>query len=157
MATRIKRKKGAQKGNQNARKHGFYARVLDEADKLDFQLAAGVDGIDDESTNYNAADTKMAAALGFMHLFNPYIGLGAHVGFTYLGLGGDLALDVDPMLRFQVPITIKGRRFWISAWRRSRWKYCAGVVQLATRMLPSAPSWRKRSTRPLECSGPDPS
>ena len=48
MATRIKRKKGAQKGNQNARKHGFYARVLDEADKLDFQLAAGVDGIDDE-------------------------------------------------------------------------------------------------------------
>lgn len=27
---------------------GFYARVLDEADQIDFELAAGVDGIDDE-------------------------------------------------------------------------------------------------------------
>ena len=43
-----KRKRGAPKGNQNARKHGFYARVFDEAEQLDFELAAGVDGIDDE-------------------------------------------------------------------------------------------------------------
>src|SRR6267154_1216562 len=42
-------------------------------------------------------------------------------------------------------------------WRRSRWKYCAGVVQLATRMLPSAPRARNRSSRALECSGPWPS
>jgi len=27
---------------------GFYSRVLDEAERLDFELAAGVDGIDDE-------------------------------------------------------------------------------------------------------------
>ncbi len=48
MATKIKRKEGAPKGNQNARKHGFYSRVLDEAEQLDFELATGVNGIDDE-------------------------------------------------------------------------------------------------------------
>ena len=44
----MKGKKGAPQGNQNARKHGFYSRVLDEAERLDFELATGVDGIDDE-------------------------------------------------------------------------------------------------------------
>ena len=48
MPAKAERKKGAQKGNQNARKHGFYSRVLDEVEKLDFELAAGVEGIDDE-------------------------------------------------------------------------------------------------------------
>ncbi len=48
MPTREKRKRGAPKGNQNARKHGFYSKVLDEAEQLDFELATGVDGIDDE-------------------------------------------------------------------------------------------------------------
>ncbi len=43
-----KRKRGAPKGNQNARKHGFYSRVLDEAEQLDLKLATGVEGIDDE-------------------------------------------------------------------------------------------------------------
>ena len=43
-----KGKRGAPKGNQNARKHGFYSRVLDEAEQLDFELAAGVEGIDDD-------------------------------------------------------------------------------------------------------------
>ena len=42
--------RGAPKGNQNARKHGFYSLVLDEAQKLDFQLAEGVEGLDDEIT-----------------------------------------------------------------------------------------------------------
>ena len=41
--------------------------------------------------------------------------------------------------------------------RRSRWKYCAGVVQLHTCILFSAQSDRKRSMRALECSGPWPS
>lgn len=67
--------------------------------------------IDDNSTTYGPSDTKMGVALGYTHLFVPYIGLGLHAGFTYLGLGGDLALDVDPMLRFQAPINVKGRRF----------------------------------------------
>ena len=48
MATKVKRKEGAPKGNQNARKHGFYAKVLDEAERLDLELATGVEGIDDE-------------------------------------------------------------------------------------------------------------
>ena len=50
MLTEAKRKRGAPKGNQNARKHGFYSKVLDEAEQLDFELASGVDGIDDEIT-----------------------------------------------------------------------------------------------------------
>ena len=48
MPAKVKRKRGAPKGNQNARKHGFYSKVLDEAEQLDFELAAGVDGIDGE-------------------------------------------------------------------------------------------------------------
>jgi len=48
MPVEGERKRGAPKGNQNARKHGFYARVLDEAEQVDFELASGVGGIDDE-------------------------------------------------------------------------------------------------------------
>jgi hypothetical protein len=48
MPEEAKRKRGALKGNRKASKHGFYAKVLDEAEKLDFERAAGVDGIDDE-------------------------------------------------------------------------------------------------------------
>ena len=44
----MKGKRGAPKGNQNARKHGFYSRVLDEAGRLDFEMATGVEGIDGE-------------------------------------------------------------------------------------------------------------
>jgi len=50
MSAEAKRKRGAPRGNQNARKHGFYSKVLDEAEQLDFELATGVDGIDDEIT-----------------------------------------------------------------------------------------------------------
>ena len=35
-------------GNQNARKHGFYSRVLDEAQKLQLDQARKVEGIDEE-------------------------------------------------------------------------------------------------------------
>ncbi len=48
MRAKTDRKRGAPKGNQNARKHGFYSKVLDEAERLDFELATGVEGIDDE-------------------------------------------------------------------------------------------------------------
>ncbi len=48
MPAKAKKKRGAQEGNQNARKHGFYSRILDEAEQLDFELATGVEGIDDE-------------------------------------------------------------------------------------------------------------
>ena len=50
MPARTGKKSGTAKGNQNARKHGFYEKVLDEAERLDFELAAGVNGIDDEIT-----------------------------------------------------------------------------------------------------------
>ena len=43
-----KRKSGAPRGNQNARKHGFYSKVLDEAEQLDLEQATRVEGIDDE-------------------------------------------------------------------------------------------------------------
>ncbi len=48
MPEKAKRKRGAPKGNQDAKKHVFYSKVLDEAERLDFELAAGVEGIDDE-------------------------------------------------------------------------------------------------------------
>ena len=37
-------------GKQNSRKNDFYARVLDEAERFDFELASGVEGIDGEIT-----------------------------------------------------------------------------------------------------------
>jgi len=48
LPAKVEKKRGAPKGNQNARKHGFYSKVLDEAEQLDFELASGVEGIDDE-------------------------------------------------------------------------------------------------------------
>ena len=48
MDEKAKKKRGAQKGNKNAVKHGFYSRVLDEVEKLDFDTASGIDGIDEE-------------------------------------------------------------------------------------------------------------
>ena len=48
MKDKVVKRRGAPKGNQNARKHGFYSKVLDEAERLDLELATGVEGIDDE-------------------------------------------------------------------------------------------------------------
>jgi len=42
------KRRGAPRGNQYARKHGFYSRVLDEAEQRDFERATGVEGFDDE-------------------------------------------------------------------------------------------------------------
>ncbi len=41
-------RRGAPPGNQNARKHGFYSQVLDEAAKLELQQASEVEGLDAE-------------------------------------------------------------------------------------------------------------
>lgn len=48
MTDEARKKPGAPKGNQNARKHGFYSRVLDDNERADFELATGVEGIDGE-------------------------------------------------------------------------------------------------------------
>jgi len=44
----MKAKRGAPKGNQYARKHGFYSLVLDEEERADFETATRVEGIDEE-------------------------------------------------------------------------------------------------------------
>jgi hypothetical protein len=41
-------KKGGQKGNRNAIKHGFYSKIIDEAERPDFTSAVGIEGIDEE-------------------------------------------------------------------------------------------------------------
>ena len=43
-----KNPRGAPKGNQNARKHGFYSQVLDEAQSLQLDHALEFDGVDEE-------------------------------------------------------------------------------------------------------------
>ena len=48
MPARAGRKTSAPKDKPSARKQSFYSRVLDEAEKIDFELASGVNGIDDE-------------------------------------------------------------------------------------------------------------
>jgi hypothetical protein len=42
------KKGGGQKGNQNARKHGFYSRVLDEKEQAEYEKALLIEGIDEE-------------------------------------------------------------------------------------------------------------
>ena len=42
------KKRGAPEGNQNARKHGFYSRVLTDEERQDLEQATEVEGIDEE-------------------------------------------------------------------------------------------------------------
>ncbi len=44
----LKNRGGAPLGNQNARKHGFYSKVLDEKEQSDYEQATEVEGIDSE-------------------------------------------------------------------------------------------------------------
>lgn len=48
MAKKERRKRGGQPGNKNAMKHGFYRKVLDEAEQIDLEVASDLNGIDDE-------------------------------------------------------------------------------------------------------------
>jgi hypothetical protein len=49
MASPVARKgRSNAKAKQNSAKRGLYSRALDEAESLDFELARGVEGIDDE-------------------------------------------------------------------------------------------------------------
>ena len=45
---KARKPRGAPRGNQNAHKHGFYSKVLDEAQQMDLEIAEGVEGLDDE-------------------------------------------------------------------------------------------------------------
>ena len=48
MSDKVKRKKGGQKGNQNAKKHGFYSQCLNPKELENLSAAAKVDGLDQE-------------------------------------------------------------------------------------------------------------
>jgi hypothetical protein len=48
MPEQTKRKRGAPPGNRNALKHGYYSRAFKKAEKIDFNAAAGMDGINEE-------------------------------------------------------------------------------------------------------------
>lgn len=46
--TQNKRKRGGQKGNRNARKHGFYSGTLSPAEACQFRNITGLEGLDPE-------------------------------------------------------------------------------------------------------------
>jgi hypothetical protein len=48
MDSNIKRPRGGQPGNHNARKHGFYSRAFKNPDRSNFDDAARVSGLDQE-------------------------------------------------------------------------------------------------------------
>lgn len=48
MPARARQKSNASKIKTSAKRSGFYQKALDEAERLDFELASGVNGIDDE-------------------------------------------------------------------------------------------------------------
>src|SRR4030042_2240032 len=45
---KARKPRGAPRGNKNALKHGFYSKVLNEAQQLDLELAGESEGLDDE-------------------------------------------------------------------------------------------------------------
>lgn len=47
-AIMTEKRRGAPKGNQNARKHGFYSRVLTREEKEDMERAVNLEGLDEE-------------------------------------------------------------------------------------------------------------
>jgi len=48
MVKKLKRSRGGQPGNQNARTHGLYSKALDEAESLQLEDAAAIEGLDAE-------------------------------------------------------------------------------------------------------------
>ncbi len=44
----MKKKKGAPRGNRNARNHGFYSQVLSDVQQLNLKKAGEIEGIDEE-------------------------------------------------------------------------------------------------------------
>jgi hypothetical protein len=48
MAEETLKKRGAPEGNQYARTHGFYSKVLDEMEQLEYTRATEVEGLDSE-------------------------------------------------------------------------------------------------------------
>jgi hypothetical protein len=68
MEEKPRLKKGGQKGNANAIKHGFYARIFDEAERPDFTFAVGIEGIDEEIALLRMEIKKAIAGGDFRNL-----------------------------------------------------------------------------------------
>ncbi len=73
--------------------------------------------------------------------------------WPFVKSSGALTAALSRSIDFGVKTT-SGRRGRAYACRRSRWKYDAGVLGIATVMLSSAHICRKRSMRAEEWSGP---
>ena len=50
MEHKTKRQRGGQPGNRNAVKHGYYSQAFKKAERLDFNLASGIEGFKEEIT-----------------------------------------------------------------------------------------------------------
>jgi hypothetical protein len=70
MEPLIKRKSGAQPGNQNARKHGFYSKMLTPQEKRSLRVAADLDGLDQEIAVMRVKLQSLIAQDSNQHLVN---------------------------------------------------------------------------------------
>ncbi len=64
-----KQKKGAPKGNQNARKHGFYSQALNAAERVNFDSVFNCDGLDVELSVQMAGNAMIGPQLIELRLF----------------------------------------------------------------------------------------
>jgi hypothetical protein len=64
MADLIKRKSGAQPGNRNARKHGFYSKALTGDEKRNLSFASGIEGLDQEIAIFRVKLNSLLSAEG---------------------------------------------------------------------------------------------
>jgi hypothetical protein len=70
MEPLIKRKSGAQRGNQNARKHGFYSKMLTSQEKRALRVAADLDGLDQEIAVLRVKLQSLISQDSNQHLIN---------------------------------------------------------------------------------------
>jgi hypothetical protein len=64
MCDPIKRQSGAQPGNHNARKHGFYSKALTGEEKRNLKYASGIEGLDQEIAIFRVKLNSLLSAEG---------------------------------------------------------------------------------------------
>jgi hypothetical protein len=60
----IKRQSGAQPGNRNARKHGFYSKALTGEEKRNLKYASDIEGLDQEIAIFRVKLNSLLSAEG---------------------------------------------------------------------------------------------
>lgn len=60
----IKHQSGAQPGNCNARKHGFYSKALSGEEKRNLRYASGIEGLDQEIALFRVKLNSLLSAEG---------------------------------------------------------------------------------------------